>query len=227
MKKILFLFLCFSVALVARSQELGFIGGPQMCHGVVAAADDKASFGSIPGGGLHLGMLFEMNLSSRWGFDVAAMYEYRVMRWNLNYQDVDITTRMRRELGYLNVPFHLFVDFPLNDNYALSLFGGPVFTCGLHAADRAWQMTDLRKPVTQANEKMFDKESGRVVRCEIAAEIGLALKWKRFQGRVSYQHGINNANKKYLFTMLERNSKAYFTQGELKLSLAYLFDLRK
>lgn len=228
MRKIFLLIIVSFFSIAITAQELGFIGGPSLNHGTIIALDDKASFKPIPGGGFHAGLLFEMNITNRWGFDVAAMYQLRTMRWNLGYATTDTTTTFKRQLGYLNIPVHLFVDFPVQNKYVVSLFGGPVFTCGLHGNDWAWENTEMRRPVTYEKENMFSEE-GRVVRCEIAAELGVAFKINNWQARMSYQYSFNNGTKnRYLYTLpMERNTPTYFTQGELKLSVAYLFDLRK
>lgn len=223
---VVMLLACMAVS----AQKLGFIGGPSLNHGTILTSDDKASYLSIPGGGLHAGLIFDMDITNRWGFDVSVMYEMRTMRWNLNYEGVDTATIFKRQIGYLNVPFHFFVNFPVRDGFRLSLFLGPVFTCGLHATDWAWLMTDTRRPVTYAKDKIFDrKEDGRIVRCEAAAEIGLAMKWRNWQGRVSYQYGFNNLTlKSYRYTLPSpAGTVNYLTQGTLKLSVAYLFGLRK
>ncbi len=225
----IFCALCIEV----KAQKLGFIGGPSMSYGTIINLDESATVGIIPGGGLHLGMLFEMDITNRWGFDAAVMYELRTMRWDVTYNNDSISNRFKRQLGYLNVPFHFYVNFPMNNQYVVSLFGGPVFACGLNGEDWAWQKytanvpEGVNKPVTHEKEKMFGKD-GRIVRCEIAAELGMAFKWKGLQGRLSYQHGFNNDNsKKYTFTLPLTDSKPYFTQGTVKLSVAYVFDLRK
>ena len=183
-----------------------------MSYGIVSTSDKAASFTMIPGGGMHVGMLFEMDVTNRWGFDAAVMYELRTMRWDISYVNdstsTNISNRFKRQLGYLNVPFHFYVNFPVQNKYVFSLFGGPVFACGLHGEDWAWQKytenvpEGVHKPITYEKENMFG-DKGRIVRCEIAAELGLAFKWKGVQGRLSYQHGFNNDNftkdtKKYL-----------------------------
>lgn len=215
------------------AQKLGFIGGPSMSYGIVTQVDKSAAFTMIPGEGLHVGMLFEMDVTNRWGFDAAVMYELRTMRWNVGYNNDSISNAFKRQLGYLNVPFHFYVNFPIQNKYVLSLFGGPVFTCGLHGEDWAWQNytanvpEGVHKPVTYEKENIFG-DDGRVVRCEISAEVGLAFKWNGVQGRVSYQHGFNNDNRdNYTFTLPVLGMKPYFTQGTVKLSVAYVFDLRK
>ena len=234
---------CIAIVIFCRfcidlsAQKLGFIGGPSMSYGMVTQVDKSAAFTMIPGEGLHVGMLFEMDVTNRWGFDAAVMYELRTMRWDVGYVNdstgIDVSNRFKRQLGYLNVPFHFYVNIPIQNQYVLSLFGGPVFACGLHGEDWAWENysenvpAGVHKPITYEKENIFGKD-GRLVRCEIAAEVGLALKWKGLQGRVSYQHGLNNDNfNKYAFTLPFGNSKAYFTQGTVKLSVAYVFDLRK
>lgn len=216
-----------------KAQKLGFIGGPSMSYGTITMLDKSASVTMIPGGGLHVGMLFEMDVTNRWGFDAAVMYELRTMRWGVGYNNDSISNTFKRQLGYLNVPFHFYVNFPIQNEYVISLFGGPVFTCGLHGEDWAWENytenvpAGVHKPVTYEKKDVFG-EDGRIVRCEIAAELGLAFKWKGLQGRLSYQHGINNDNfNKYTFTLPLSDVKPYFTQGTVKLSVAYVFDLRK
>lgn len=230
MKKTLLLVigLLFIVANQAGAQKLGFIGGPSLSHGNIWCSDDIAIIKPMPGAGFHVGGLFEWDITNRWGWDVAAMYEMRSSSFNFSYNR-DTSTYFNRQLFYLNIPAHVYVNFPIQNKYVISAFVGPVFTCGLHGRDIAWEMTDLKKPVTYEKEKMFDKDAGRVVRCEIAAEIGLAFKYKNFQGRASYQYGINNSTKDdYRYTMpLPTGTKTYYTQGTLKLSFAYLFDLRK
>ena len=218
-----------TISVTASAQKLGFIGGPSLNHGTILSGDKNASFLSIPGAGLHAGLMFEYDVTNRWGFDISAMYELRTMRWKADYATVDTTTMFKRQIGYLNVPFHFYVNFPLKTELTLSLFGGPVFTCGLHATDKAWLMTPNQKPVTYAQEKIFEKDKGRIVRCEIAAEVGLALKWRNLQGRIGYQYGFNNSTaNRYLYTLpMPYQTINYLTQGTLKLSVAYLFDLRK
>ena len=58
-----------------------------MSYGIVTQGDKSVAFTMIPGGGLHLGMLFEMDVTNRWGFDAAVMYEMRTMRWDINYNN--------------------------------------------------------------------------------------------------------------------------------------------
>jgi hypothetical protein len=63
MKKIFVILLCIvhcALCIDLSAQKLGFIGGPSMSYGVVTQVDKSATFKMIPGGGLHIGMLFEM-----------------------------------------------------------------------------------------------------------------------------------------------------------------------
>ena len=240
MKRLILMLLCIvlcALCIEVSAQKLGFIGGPSMSYGTITNIDKSATVSMIPGGGLHVGMLFEMDVTNRWGFDAAVMYELRTMRWDLGYINdsigVNISNRFKRQLGYLNVPFHFYVNFPIKNEYVVSLFAGPVFTCGLHGEDWAWENytenvpAGVHKPVTYEKKKVFGKD-GRIVRCEIAAELGMAFKWKGLQGRLSYQHGFNNDNlNEYIYTLPLKKEKPYFTQGTVKLSVAYVFDLRK
>lgn len=210
------------------AQKLGFIGGPSMSHSTMWCEDEGAGFKPIPGAGFHVGALFEWDITNRWGWDAAVMYEMRSSAFDLSYSGVDTTNYFNRQLFYLNVPVHVYVNFPIRNRYVISTFVGPVFTCALHGRDIAWENTEMRKPVMYEKEDLFGKE-GRIVRCEIAAEIGMAFKYRNFQGRLSYQYGINNLTKdNYLYTLpMTSGTKTYLTQGTLKLSFAYLFDLRK
>lgn len=240
MKKIFILLLCVvycALCIELKAQKLGFVGGPTMSYGTIYTKDKLASFSMIPGGGVHAGMLFEMDITNRWGFDCAVEYELRTMRWGIGYNNDSISRTFKRQVGYFNVPFHFYVNLPISHTQVFSIFAGPVFNCGLHGADWAWQPSQptlpewgdkpLNKPITGEKKDMFG-ENGRLVRCEVAAELGLAFKWNALQGRLSYQHTLNNDNlNKYTFTLPLKGANPYHTQGTVKLSVAYLFDLRK
>ena len=76
-----------ALSIKLSAQKLGFIGGPSMSYGIVTQVDKSATFTMLPGGGMHAGMLFEMDVTNRWGFDAAVMYEMRTMRWNIAYNN--------------------------------------------------------------------------------------------------------------------------------------------
>ena len=86
----------------------------------------------------------------------------------------------------------------------------------------------MQKPVALETENMYG-DDGRLKRFEIAAELGLTAKYKNYEVRAGYQMGLNDVTKdNYQWTLdLPVNSKTYFYQGELKVSVAYLFDLGK
>lgn len=226
-RRFVILFLLILLFLPLSAQKLGFVGGPSLTYGALTCKDDAASLKPVPMAGLHVGMQFEMDVTNRWGFDAQILYLLRTYRWNLAYPDV-IPHTMERLEGFLDVPFHFYVNFPMKQNHlVLTLFGGPVFTCGVHAHDWAYEQTEIRRPITEKTQDIYDKDKGRIVRCYIEAEVGLALKYKNYQGRISYQHSINNGtNNCYLYT-LPLSSAPYLTTGDLRLSFAYLFDLRK
>ena len=116
MKKIFILLLCIvhcALCIDLKAQKLGFVGGPSMSYGTIYTNDELASFTMIPGGGMHVGLLFEMDVTNRWGFDCAAMYELRTMRWGVNYNNDSITNGFKRQVGYFNIPFHFYVNFPI------------------------------------------------------------------------------------------------------------------
>ena len=227
MKRLCIIIFALFLVLPTFAQKLGFVGGPSLTYGALTCKDASASLKPVPMAGLHVGMQFEMDVTNRWGFDAQVMYLLRTYRWNLSYPDV-IPHTMERLEGFLNVPFHFYVNFPMKKNHlVLTLFGGPVFTCGVHAHDWAYEQTEYRRPITELTQDIYDKDKGRIVRCYIEAEVGLALKYKNYQGRISYQHSINNGtNNSYLYT-LPLSSAPYLTTGDLRLSFAYLFDLRK
>lgn len=198
-----------------------------MTYGALTATDAEAVLTPIPMAGMHVGMQFEMDVTNRWGFDAQVLYLLRTYRWNLSYPEA--TPRvMERLAGFLDVPFHFYVNFPQKQNHLiLTLFGGPVFTCGLHAHDWAYERTELRRPTTEMDEQLFDTDKGHIVRCYVEAEVGLAIKYKNYQGRISYQHSINNGTKNgYLYTLPLAKSP-YLTSGDFRFSFVYLFDLRK
>lgn len=226
-RRFVILFLLSLLFLPLSAQKLGFVGGPSLTYGALTCKDDAASLKPLPMAGLHVGMQFEMDVTNRWGFDAQVLYLLRTYRWNLSYPDV-VPHTMERLEGFLDVPLHFYVNFPMKQNHlVLTLFGGPVFTCGVHAHDWAYEQTEYRRPITELTQDIYDKDKGRIVRCYIEAEVGLALKYKNYQGRISYQHSINNGtNNGYLYT-LPLSSAPYLTTGDLRLSFAYLFDLRK
>lgn len=229
MKRHYIIIFALFLALPSFGQKLGFVGGPSLTYGALTCPDKAAIMKPIPMAGLHVGLQFEMDVTNRWGFDAQVLYLLRTYRWNLSYTDVTPRTMDRLE-GFLDVPFHFYVNFPLKRNHlVLTLFGGPVFTCGLHAHDWAFEQAGNRRPMTEKEEKMYDKDDGRIVRCYIEAELGLALKYKNYQARLSYQHSINNGtNNSYRYTLpVISKSSPYLTTGDLRISFAYLFDLRK
>lgn len=232
---VLFLALCLLGLVPLCGQKLGFVVGPSMHYGVLSGLDEGAYARIVPNGGFHVGMQFEYDVTNRWGFDVQGLYEFRNIRWRLGYPSAGSVERiMDRQIGYLNVPFHFYVNFPLKNKVVVNLFGGPVFACGLHAHDWAYENTDLRKPVnefarpeTSDEKSIFAKEYGRILRCEAALEVGLAVKYRNFQGRIGYQHSLTNDTYNKFFYTLPLANAPYMTQGEVKLSFVYLFDLRK
>ncbi|MCQ2344220.1 MAG: outer membrane beta-barrel protein [Paludibacteraceae bacterium] len=216
------------LAYTAQAQKLGIVAGPSIDYGLLSFNESDAYITPTVGAGLHVGAHFEMDVSNRWGFDAQITYQFRNMYWTVGYPSLEvIESKFHRQTGYLDVPFHFYVNFPLKKNFVLNMFGGPVFTCGLHGHDWGWENSGHKKPVTEKNDKFFDKDKGRMVRCEFAMELGLALKWKNYQGRISYQHSINNDNNNsYKFT-LPLYDTPYMTCGQVKLSFVYVFDLRR
>ncbi|MBQ0008324.1 MAG: outer membrane beta-barrel protein [bacterium] len=218
------------LAFSASAQKLGLVAGPSMDYGLIEITESDAYITPSVGAGLHVGAHFEMDVTNRWGFDAQITYQLRNMYWKVGYPSQGVVdSKFHRQTGYLDVPFHFYVNFPLKKGFVLNLFAGPVFTCGLHGHDWAWEDTELKKPVTELKDKMFDKKDGRMYRCEFALELGFALKWKNYQGRISYQHSVNNDNNGYKYTLGGYSSydAPYMTSGQFKLSFAYVFDLRK
>lgn len=213
---------------IVMAQKLGFVAGPSLDYGILSKVESGAVVRPVPLPGLHAGMHFEYDVTNRWGFDIQVMYAMRTQRWVMSYPSMGSLERtMDRLTGYLDVPFHFYVNVPLPARWVFNIFGGPVFTCGLHGHDWAFENTALRKPVNEAYEKIFDKDDGRITRCEFALEAGFAFKCRAYQARISYQHSVNNSTHKNFCYTLPLQSAPYLTNGELKLSFVYLFDLRK
>lgn len=231
MRQLLTTFCFLLLTLTLSAQKLGIVGGPSIDYGLMSFNEADAYITPSVGAGLHVGAHFEMDVSNRWGFDAQVTYQLRNMYWTIGYpsQDIYPERKFHRQTGYLDVPFHFYVNFPLKKSFVLNLFLGPVFTCGLHGHDWAWENSELKKPISEKSEKLFDKDEGYMYRCEFALEAGFALKWKNYQGRISYQHSVNNDNNHdYAFTLGGvLYDIPYMTSGQVKFSFVYVFDLRK
>ncbi|HPW90167.1 MAG TPA: outer membrane beta-barrel protein [Paludibacteraceae bacterium] len=226
--KRLFLVLLLSAFVIGGvlAQRLGAVAGYQLNTPFPSTNVDGVNFNERVGSGFHVGLLADWDMTTRWGLELGAMYSLRSSSYNLSYTS-DTTTIFKRQLYYLDVPLHVYVNFPIK-KWALALYVGPSFNVGLHGKDIAWENTPMQKPVTLETEDMYG-DDGRLNRFEIAAELGLTAKYKNYEVRASYQIGVNDVTKdNYRWTLdLPTGSKTYFNQGELKLSVAYLFDLGK
>lgn len=226
MKKIFFVLLFLVCVLGASAQRLGVIGGYQLNTPFPSTNAEGVNFNARMGSGFHGGLLFDWDMTNRWGLELGAMYSLRSSSYNLSYTS-DTTTIFKRQVYYLDIPLHVYVNFPMK-RWTLAVYAGPSFNLGLHGKDIAWENTDMQKPVALETEDMYG-DDGRLKRFEIAAELGLTAKYKNYEVRAGYQMGLNDVTKdNYQWTLdLPVNSKTYFYQGELKVSVAYLFDLGK
>ena len=225
-KKIIALILFVAVLFPATAQKLGVIGGYQLTNDIVMESSREVNFNSRPGSGFNVGAFFEWDITNRWGLDASAQYTLRNYRFNMHYLS-DTTTRFNRSLFYLDVPVHGYVNF-FAGKTVISIFAGPVLGIGLHGKDIGWQDTPDKRPVFLKENDLFGKDN-RLVYFEIAADLGVAVKYENYQVRASYQIGLNNTTKQdYDWSLnLNSNIKKIQHQGVFKLSFAYVWDLRK
>lgn len=226
MKKFLISCCLSLVALALSAQRLGPVAGYQLTTPFPMTSRNVLNFNEQVGSGFHVGLLFDWDITNRWGVEASAVYNLRSSSYDLEYKS-DTTTHFSRQLYFLDIPVHAYVNFPMK-KWTLSLFAGPSFNIGLHGKDIAWQNTDMQKPVMLETDDIFG-DDGRLTRFEIAAELGLAAKYKNYEVRASYEVGLNNiAKQDYAWTVgLPSTTTKRFQQGELKLSFAYLFYLGK
>ena len=226
MKKIFFVLFFLSSVMMLSAQRLGAIGGYQLNTPFPSTSADGVNFNSAMGSGFHVGLLFDWDMTNRWGLELGAMYSLRSSSYNLSYTS-DTTTIFKRQLYYFDVPLHVYINFPMK-KWTLAVYAGPSFNIGLNGKDVAWQNTEMQRPVTLETDDMYG-DDGRLNRFEIAADLGLTAKYKNYEVRAGYQMGLNDVTKdNYNWTLdLPDGAKTYFYQGELKLSMAYLFDLGK
>ena len=153
-------------------------------------------------------------------------YPLRSYRFNLHYLS-DTTTIFKRQFFYLDIPVHLYVNL-FAGKTTISIFAGPVLSVGLHGKDIGWEDTPDQKPKFLKTEDLFGKDN-RLTRCEIGADLGVAVKYQGYQVRASYQLGLNNTTKQdYNWSLsLNKDIKKIQHQGVFKLSFAYVWDLRK
>lgn len=237
MKKISIIILMLAASLTLSAQRLGIMGGFQMTNAWILSAN--CDFNPKPGPGFTVGPIFEMNFSHRLGFDVAALYNMRYTSFDIDYKkrlDTDTTVHLARTHFYLDVPVHLNVNFPIKNALSMSLFFGPSFNVALHGQDIAWENTDQKKPVGYDTENLYGKDKGtenRYSRFQVSGELGLAVKYKAFEWRASYNTSINNITNfdrrtSFLWYVgLRQGQNKYLRDGNFKLTFAYMFDLRK
>ena len=225
-KRLLLILIAACCMATAAAQRLGGIVGYQLTQGVQTTTDHLVNFNATPGSGFAVGVLFDWDITNRWGLEVAATYNLRTAHYNLHYLS-DTTTRFKRQLYFLNIPVHAYVNLPFR-KWTLALYFGPSFNVGLHGKDMAWENTDWQKPVMFEEDELYG-DDGRLYRFEIGAEIGLNAKYRNFIWSIGYHHGFNNLDKNdYQWTLdLPTGTKTYVTMGEVKVSFGYLFDLKK
>ncbi len=217
-------------AAVATAQRLGGVAGYQLSWGFNSTTGDVVDFGATPGSGFLVGVLFDWDITNRWGIEAAATYNLRTTKYRLHLaEQADTAHIFKRQLYFLNIPVHAYVNFPFR-KWTLALYFGPSFNVGLHGKDIAWEDTEWQKPVMRDDENIFgSKNEGRLYRFEIGAEIGLRAKYRNYSWSIGYHHGFNNLDKSdYNWTLsLPSGTKKRVTMGEFNVSFAYLFDLKR
>lgn len=225
MKKSLLIFLFCITLFPAFGQRLGIIGGYSLTNTWAGVTNNAVDFNTTAYSGFHIGPIFAMDITNRWGLEIAPQYAMRGTHFIAQYK-TDYPYNINRQLYYLDIPLHAFVKFPAWKGQFL-LFAGPSINIGLHGKDISWESNALQKPVNTSTE-IFG-EDNRMKRLEIAADLGLGYEYKNLQVRASYQAAINNPcyqDYNFGFDIPNYVTKYYF-QGVFKISAAYIFDLRK
>ncbi|MDR0830215.1 MAG: PorT family protein [Prevotellaceae bacterium] len=232
MKKLILISFLTLFCTVISAQRLGFIGGYQLTTPFPFSYniynEQDVNFNAASGSGFHVGGYFDWNIKSGYGLDAQILYSMRTTKFNLHYLS-DTTTIFRRNIFSLEVPIHFFLNFPIKKGWTLSPYIGPSLTIGLHGKDIAWENTDREKPVDYQTSDLFDKDNGRLMRFELAGQIGLTAKYRNYAIRTGYSMSLTNlANQKFNWTLpLPSKQKNYLFNGVFSLSFIYVFDLRK
>ncbi len=226
MKRLFFTIFFGLCVTVAFAQRLGGVASYQLTQSFQTTSDNLVDFNAKPGSGFAVGVWFDWDITRRWGLEVGATYNLRSANYDLHYQS-DTSTIFKRQVYFLNIPVHAYVNFPFK-KWTLALYFGPSFNVGLHGKDIAWENTEIQKPVMLETENIFG-EDGRLQRFEIGAEIGLNAKYRNFIWSIGYHQGFNNLVKNdYNWTFdLPTGTKKYVAMGEVKISFGYLFNLGK
>lgn len=225
MKKSLVLLIALFTAGLLSAQRLGVQGGYSLSTPFIGTEDNAVDFNARSGSGFHIGALFDWDVTNRWGFEAAVLYNMRTAHFNMAYRS-DTTTIFNREVFYLDIPLHLTVHFPVKKT-RVSVFLGPSFNVGLHGKDIAWLNIPTKKPVSLEKD-VFGKEKP-LQRFDLSAELGFSVEYRKMLMSASYELSLlNTAYKNYTYTFsLPPTSVPYYYQGVFKLSVAYLFDLTK
>ena len=232
MKRFLLIAVFVLGVVAAQAQRLGGVAGYQLSFGFNSTTNDVVDFGATPGSGFLVGVLFDYDITNRWGIEAAATYNLRTTKYNLRLAEkngLDTAHIFKRQLYFLNIPVHAYVNFPFK-KWTLALYFGPSFNVGLHGKDIAWEDTEWQKPVGLMEDKIFgSKNEGRLYRFEIGAEVGLRAKYRNYSFSIGYHQGFNNlAKSDYNWTFtLPTNTKKRIMMGELNFSVAYMFDLKR
>ena len=94
-KRLLLILIAACCMATAAAQRLGGIVGYQLTQGVQTTTDHLVNFNATPGSGFAVGVLFDWDITNRWGLEVAATYNLRTSLYNLHYLS-DTTTRFKR-----------------------------------------------------------------------------------------------------------------------------------
>lgn len=226
MKKIIITICCLLGFGTISAQRLGMLGGIQMTNTWALAG--KCEFNPHLGLGFTTGAIFDYNFSQRFGFEAGLLYNMRRTTFDIDYNHAETTVHFRRTHFYLDIPLHLYVDFPMKKNVIWAFFAGPSVNVALHGKDIAWENTPQQKPVAMDNENIFGNDK-RTYRLQIAAGIGTAIKYTHFEWRLGYNVSLNNMTvKEFLwFSGMTYAQNKYLRDGNLTFSFAYLFDLKR
>ena len=88
MKKSLVLLIALFTAGLLSAQRLGVQGGYSLSTPFIGTEDNAVDFNARSGSGFHIGALFDWDVTNRWGFEAAVLYNMRTAHFNMAYRSI-------------------------------------------------------------------------------------------------------------------------------------------
>jgi outer membrane protein assembly factor BamA len=165
--------------------------------------------------GFNVGPRFEIGPdSSRWSLGIAALFEMRTNRYNVNWC-MPYTT-CYRELYYGVVPIDLMYSIPLKGRLHLSVFGGPRFDVGIYGTyDEHYYLSTRTSAYDDA--KAF---SDAMDRFDMSVGVGVGIEYRWMRAKIGYDYPITNSEN-------DATAPSQFHQSELRIGIGCMFNLGK